>query len=344
MRSLLIIVSAACLTTSVWCVEKAPEPAPAPIPVPTTLECPESVIEDADGSLYCSNLGGSEVTLEDAVYKDKNGFIAKLKPDGSVETVKFLPLDGQPPLHAPKGMVILGSTLWVADVDRVVAFDLKTRKQTSEIDLRPSQVRFANDLVAAGPQGPLLCSDTSYDQLLLIDISGAKTTDRVRVLSKWTFGGNEKKKLGAINGLWMTGQSPTRTLYVAGFPLAAAVPDGEEPSGTIQTYDLDDQYALTNPQKLPFAPGLWDGIAVHADGIVYASDWASGSLCSLTTKVAPKVESTDEQTTLRNIPPSKPIQLADDLETPADFCVLKDGSAVLVPEMAANRVTRIDLN
>src|SRR5690242_14219812 len=87
------------------------------------LELPESVAQDPDtGLLYCSNLGAGK---EDApTAKDGNGFISKLNEDGTVAELKYLPKAGDPPLNAPKGIAIYGGGLWVADIDRVVGYNL----------------------------------------------------------------------------------------------------------------------------------------------------------------------------------------------------------------------------
>ena len=80
---------------------------------------PESARWDPDQSLwFVSNVNG------DPGAKDNNGYISRLKPDGTADTGKFI-VGGSKgvTLNAPKGMAITGDTLWVADIDAVRAFD-----------------------------------------------------------------------------------------------------------------------------------------------------------------------------------------------------------------------------
>jgi len=79
---------------------------------------PESVLYDEANDVYLvSNINGGPVD------KDDNGFISRVKPDGTIEALKWI--DGARAdirLHAPKGMAIHGDTLFVADIDTVRAF------------------------------------------------------------------------------------------------------------------------------------------------------------------------------------------------------------------------------
>lgn len=76
--------------------------------------------------------------------------------DGLVAAVdaKGVPVDGpaipQPGtrLDAPKGLALLDGQLYVADIDRVVAFDPATGQQTAEF--RPEGAKGLNDLAVAG--------------------------------------------------------------------------------------------------------------------------------------------------------------------------------------------------
>ena len=102
---------------------------------------PESVIADRDGSrFFVSNVGEK---LEPSA-KDGDGFISELTPDGAVVNRNFLPKEGV--LNAPKGMAIIGQTLFVTDIDRVVGFDMATRQKTFELDFSAEKTVFLNDL------------------------------------------------------------------------------------------------------------------------------------------------------------------------------------------------------
>ena len=117
---------------------------------------PESVVHDEVADVYLvSNINGEPLG------RDDNGFIARVRPDGTVETLKWI--DGERDdvtLNAPKGLALLGDTLFVADIDSVRAFH-----RTSGAPLGARGVpgaAFLNDL-AVGPDGALYVSDTGVD-------------------------------------------------------------------------------------------------------------------------------------------------------------------------------------
>jgi len=65
--------------------------------------------------------------------KDSNGVILKYKDIAKLtEAVLF---SKNTKLNSPKGMCVLKNTLFVADIDRIVGFDLKTGNKVSEINL-----------------------------------------------------------------------------------------------------------------------------------------------------------------------------------------------------------------
>ena len=65
------------------------------------LEQPESVVQDpATGAIYVSNIVGA------IMQKDGNGYIAKLKPDGTISTKSWVK-----GLNAPTGMALHDRTL-----------------------------------------------------------------------------------------------------------------------------------------------------------------------------------------------------------------------------------------
>ena len=72
----------------------------------TGLSTPESFIVDPEtGNYFISNINGGPAD------KDNNGFITKLDPDGKVIALKFIDASKGTPLHAPKGLAIVGKNL-----------------------------------------------------------------------------------------------------------------------------------------------------------------------------------------------------------------------------------------
>ena len=159
---------------------------------------PESVLYDAEADRYLvSNVNGDPTAI------DGNGYILELSPDGRVTNPKLIAGGmNKVRLDAPKGMAIVGSELWVADITVVRRFDLKTAAHKSDIQL-PSTT-FANDIVAS-PDGGAYVSDSAVkfvdgapqpsgtDQIFFINKTG-----KVKVFAKST-------DLAGPNGLTMMG-------------------------------------------------------------------------------------------------------------------------------------------
>ena len=101
---------------------------------PEGLLVPESVLYDKKNQvLYVSNINGKP-TL-----KNNQGYIARVNLDGSIKTRLWVT-----GLNAPKGMGIKGDTLYVTDIDRVVAIDIPTGsiRKIWEVD----NAKFLNDI------------------------------------------------------------------------------------------------------------------------------------------------------------------------------------------------------
>ena len=116
------------------------------------LSHPESILHDTAADVYLiSNINGAPDAADD------NGFIARVQPDGTIETLEWISgADMAVQLDAPKGMAIVGDTLYVADLTVVRKFDRTTGAVLGQIAL-PGAV-FLNDL-SADPKGRVHVSD-----------------------------------------------------------------------------------------------------------------------------------------------------------------------------------------
>ncbi|MEO8030640.1 MAG: hypothetical protein ABJC74_15925 [Gemmatimonadota bacterium] len=131
--------------------------------VPTRLtttagfSTPESVLWDAQQNVwFVSNINGSPTA------KDGNGFISRLNANGSIDSLHWAEAGkGGVVLNAPKGLTIVGDTLWVADIDAVRAFDRHTGKPLGSVELG-RKAHFLNDIVA-GSDGTLYITDTGVE-------------------------------------------------------------------------------------------------------------------------------------------------------------------------------------
>ena len=119
----------------------------------TILKTPESVLYDGKRDLlYVANINkiGREV-------KDGDGFISKLKPNGTLEK-----LDWVTGLNDPKGMAIVGNTLYVSDLTQLVEIDIPSGKiiKTHEVD----GAKFLND-VTSNEEGDVWISDSFANKI-----------------------------------------------------------------------------------------------------------------------------------------------------------------------------------
>ena len=153
MRTLIV---GALLTTSVaTMLAQTSTPATPLWSVTEGLDSPESVDYDAgSGFLFSSQIGG------DASARDGNGRIVKLTLDGKVVDANWAK-----GLDAPKGMRAYRGTLYVADIDQVVGFDINTGRETSRVKI--ADAKFLNDL-CTGPDGAIYTTDSFANRVWVI--------------------------------------------------------------------------------------------------------------------------------------------------------------------------------
>jgi len=206
---------------------------------------PEAVRYDPDQDVYfVGNWGPGAASAT-----DNNGYISRMKPDGQIETMKFIAggTNGVV-LHAPRGMYIVGDTLWVADADAVRAFDRKTGAKLASVDFSSIDRGFLND-VAADATGTIYVTDTGRNKLY--KVQGGPTL----VVAD--------SGLGAPNGItWDAGNKRFIIVPFGGsHSLRAWVPG---------TTTLTDAATSTGAK--------WDGVEVLSGGRILASSQADSSI------------------------------------------------------------------
>ncbi len=132
----------------------------------TGLESPNSFVGDTEGHEYfISNINGEPEA------RDNNGFITKLDTEGKITRLKFIQGGvGDVLLHAPKGLALVGQTLYVADLDQLKGFDKATGKLLFAVSFpaTPSRPVSLTD-VTVGPDGVLYASDQAANRIYRID-------------------------------------------------------------------------------------------------------------------------------------------------------------------------------
>jgi sugar lactone lactonase YvrE len=209
------------------------------------LAQPESVVQDpATGSIYVTNIAGA------IMQKDGNGFIARLRPDGTIierEWVKGL--------NAPTGMALRDRTLYVADVDELVEINVAS----GEIITRHAAkgAVFLND-VAVGEDGTVYASDTPLNTIWRLK-DGA--------FEPWL----ANDALNGPNGLLPQGDK----LIVASFGKLPGDGQKQELGGLI-VVNVEDQTVSKLGGGKPI--GNLDGLQLLQPGVYFVTDWAAGVL------------------------------------------------------------------
>jgi len=243
------------------CSEKKPAPEAAKPTTPfqvadaSGLKTPESVRYDAAQDIwYVSNINGNPSQ------KDGNGFIVRLAADGkAMDSLPFI--EGGKNgvvLNAPKGIALVGDTLWVADIDVVRAFNKKTGAPIASINIKGAT--FLNDIVA-GPDGSIYITDTGVRFDAKGQLSHPGPDRIVQVI------GSEYKTVANFDGA----PGPNGIAY-----------DAANQRFIINAFASKNFFAwkpgMAKPDSIGVGAGAGDGLEVLADGRAIYTSWADSSL------------------------------------------------------------------
>jgi outer membrane protein assembly factor BamB len=209
------------------------------------LDQPESVVQDpATGSIYVSNIVGA------IMQKDGNGFIARLRPDGTTidrEWVKGL--------NGPAGMALHDRTLYVADVDELIEINVASGEIVNRY--AANGAIFLND-VAVADDGTVYVSDTPMNTIWRL---------KDGTFEPWL----ADDGLNGPNGLLPVGDK----LVVASFGKLKGAGQKQELGGLL-AINLEDQSVrkLGNGETI----GNLDGLQLLQPGVFLVTDWAAGVL------------------------------------------------------------------
>ncbi len=257
----------------------------------TGLKTPESVVQAKDGKIYVSEIN--------EFGKDGDGRISVIE-NGLVSVFA----DG---LDDPKGLVIIGDHLYIADKTQVIKVSLSdaTQKEVfvpASAFTKPPQ--FLNDL-EADPQGNLYVSDSG-------DIMGSGKGGviyKVNASGEVTklIDGDDNPLVMAPNGLLAddTGMFLTYVDFTSGI-----------------LYNLNTETGELTDLEQGFGGG--DGLVHHSSGTLYVSDWKNG-----------KVFSVGVDGEIKTVGPQ--------YKAAADIALTKDERYLMVPDMNAGELDFIDL-
>lgn len=257
----------------------------------TGLKTPESVVQTKNGRIFVSEIGDFG--------KDGDGQISEIDSAGNASVF----VSG---LDDPKGLVVIGENLYVADKTKVLKISLNDAKASVFVAATAFQSppQFLNDL-EADLQGNLYVSDSG--DIMGTGKGGAiykiDATGTVALL----IDGKKDARVMAPNGL--LADDTGEVLIFVDFT-----------SGVLYTFNQKTQ-ALTD---IADGFGGGDGVVHHSDGTMYVSDWKTGKVFSLTTK--------GEMNLLKG-----------GYQSAADIAITKDEAYLMVPDMKAGELDFIPL-
>jgi sugar lactone lactonase YvrE len=195
---------------------------------------------------FVSNVNG------DIGAKDNNGFITRIRGDGTVDSLHFIQggRNGVT-LNGPMGSRVKGDTLWVLDVDLLRGFDIRTGAPLAAIDFSKFQPAFLND-VAIGPDDDFYVTDTKANRIFHVGRDRVPT----ELLTSPT--------LALPDGIdWESAKHDLLLAPFGGMAVQRLRPGDAQPSDVA-------------PGK-----GKFDGIEVEKDGTVFITSWNDSSVSVL---------------------------------------------------------------
>lgn len=177
--------------------------------------------------------------------KDGDGQILKLDLKGKILDATFV----KETLNAPKGLAIDKGVLFINDIDRLLAIDVKSGNKLYEIDFN-KDTSFLND-IAVWDKTTLYVSATDKSKLFKVNLID-KSYSEIKI----------DKTIAGINGLYCNKKASK--LYVNGFG------SDNKPNGIIGYINLKNNQ-FTEVTKME---GYYDGIYID-DDILYFSNWVA---------------------------------------------------------------------
>ncbi|AIG30341.1 hypothetical protein IA01_07645 [Flavobacterium psychrophilum] len=233
--------------------------------------------------------------------KDGDGQIIKLDKKGKILDATFV----KEKLDAPKGLAINKEVLYINDIDRLLAIDLKTGTKLYEIDFS-KDTSFLND-IAVWDNNTLYVSATDKSKLYKVNLVDKSYSE---IKTDVTISG--------INGLFC--YKKASRIYVNGFG------SDNKPNGIIGFINLKDN-TFTQITNLE---GYYDGIFISKD-VLYVSNWVAFEKKGIIQGIG-----------IYNTNRVAKISTTETISGPADFIIVND--QLIVPAMMSGEIHFIELD
>jgi sugar lactone lactonase YvrE len=215
------------------------------------LAQPESVVYDpVTDVFYVSNINGA------VMQKDGNGFITRIKPDGTILEREWLK-----GLNAPTGLALRDRKLYVADVDELIEVNAASGSVAKRHTAK--NAIFLNDVTIA-EDGTVYVSDTPMNTIWRLKDGN---------FEPWL----TNDDLNGPNGLMVQGDK----LIVASFGKMPSEGQKQE-LASLLAVSLEDQSIAPVGKGTPV--GNLDGLVSPAPGVYLVTDWAAGALLRIDSK------------------------------------------------------------
>ncbi len=247
------------------------------------------MVQAKNGKIYVSEINGFGKDADGQITVIENGK-ARIFANG---------------LDDPKGLAIIGKTLYVADKTKIMKVNSEGKVETFvPSSAFPTTPLFLNDL-EADPQGNLYVSDSG-------DIFGSGKGGTIYKISpkgevKLLINDIKDARVKAPNGL-LADDTSTVLIYV------------DFASGIL--YSLNTNTGALNDIAEGFGGG--DGVVHRSNGTMYVSDWKNGKVFSVNTKGDVSL-------------------IKDGYQSAADIAITKDEKYIMVPDMKAGELDFIPL-
>jgi hypothetical protein len=233
--------------------------------------------------------------------KDGDGQIFKLDKKGKILDANFV----KEKLDGPKGLAINKGVLYINDIDRILAIDLKTGSKLYEIDFS-EYTSFLND-IAVWDNNTLYVSATDKNKLYKVNLADKSFSE---IKTDITISG--------INGLFC--YKKASRIYVNGFG------SDNKPNGIIGFISLKNNTFT----QITSMEGFYDGIFISKE-VLYVSNWVAFEKKGIIQGIG-----------IYNSKRVSTINTSERIAGPADFIIINDH--LIVPAMMSGEIHFIKLD